>query len=244
MKNKFFFLSTIISSCIFTITCNQFTAQEMSPYMPTGGKQSCYPASKCTGDPNLIGGNRGYGGNQTCPSNNGRGSNGNYSNSSYYNGNSSYSYDNQNNPSSGPLQTESTEKLNGTVKSVNRVTLPNQSQIQLIVTTDQGDMLVILGPSNFVDQSKIKMQAGDKIAVTGYRIKANGNDVMIAAQVQKNGNTLQLLDEQRNPLWENPANTQNSDMKNGQNGMQNGQNGMQNGQNGIQNPTMPYGKRY
>jgi hypothetical protein len=233
MKTKFFFLSTVISSCILTVACNQSTADELNrkvacggqqspaqqpsipqyqpemggavtnPNMPTGqahpgqaqpgqaqqgqsatsnqgGKRPCYPASKCTGDPNLIGGPNQY-------------------NNQYDSTTSSFSPSNT--TSKKMLQIESTEKFVGTVESINRVTLPNQTQIQMVLKTDQGEKLIILGPASYIDQQKIKFVAGDKVTVTGYRITANGSEVIMAAQVQKNGNTLQLLNETRQPAW-------------------------------------------
>lgn len=221
MKNKFFLLSTIISSCLFTIAYNQSTAQDLHPNMPTsggGGKQRCYPASKCTGDPNLIGGNRGCAGNPYPAGGQYSGGNPNpginpYAGGSQYAGGNQFSggnqpgygFNNPGNPAGAPsqkvLQTESTEKFSGVVKSVNRVPLPNESQIQIVLSTDQGDILVIVGPASFIDAAKVKLQAGDKVTVTGYRINANGNVVIVAAQIQRNGNTLQLLDENRAPLW-------------------------------------------
>lgn len=174
MKNKFFLLSTIISSCIFTPVCYADASDNTIPVPP---KRSCYPASKCTGDPNLMGG---------------------------------YGYDNNNmggqngmmgSPSNKVLQTQSTEQFEGTVKSVNRVALPNQTQIQLVLTTADGDMLVVVGPSNVVDQGKVKLQAGDKITVVGYRINANGNPMVMAASIKKNGYELKLLNENRQPVW-------------------------------------------
>lgn len=206
MKSKFFLLSTIISSCILTIACNQSTADELNsktlaydgqqgaqyapyapqqgragtnPNMPTApgnvnGQRPCYPASRCTGNPGSIGGGYGnnYGASSQAPA-----------------------------PTGKVLQIESTEKFVGTVQSINRVALPDQTQIQMILTTDQGDLMVILGPASFIDQQKIKFQAGDKVTVLGYRVKANGADVITAAQVQKNGTTLQLLDNRRQPVW-------------------------------------------
>ena len=130
MKNKFF-LTVIISSCIFAINC----------YADTGPSSSQNP------------------------------------------------------------QSTSTQKFASTVKAVNRVQLPNQTQIQILLATDQGDVLVIVGPANFVDQSKVKFLSGDKVTVTGYPVVVNGNRLIIAAQIQKNGSTLQLLGENRQPLW-------------------------------------------
>jgi hypothetical protein len=104
-------------------------------------------------------------------------------------------------PSSKILQTSSTEQFAGTIRSVNRVSLPNETQIQLVLTTDQGDVLVIVGPASFVDQSKFKLQAGDKVTVTGYRVTGNGQQVILAAQIQGSNRSLQLLNENRTPVW-------------------------------------------
>lgn len=244
MKNKFFILNTIISSCLLTIACNQSTANELHPRMPNG-QQPCYPGSKCTGDPNLIGGPRG----NNMPANNGACSS-RYNNPDQqnYNQPNSYGYGNNSQQNTGNnnynqpyyqnhnesrrdslygaqtpsnysdsqstnmpkmLQTESTEKFKGSVKAVNKVNLPNQTQMQMTLSTDQGDMLVILGPVTYLEQQKIRLNPGDKVVVTGYRIKGNGKEMIIAAQVDKNGTSLKLLDENRRPVWGNDANMGN-----------------------------------
>lgn len=199
MKNKFFLLSTIFSSCLLTIACSQSTADEGRSNIP-GGKRPCYPSTKCTGDPNLIGPGRGGG----CSGN----MDSNRSGYGYGNANPNQGNRNDNSGSNGYgastgkiLQTESTEKFTGTVQSINRVNLPNQTQVQIVLATDRGNLLIIVGPAQYIDQQKIKFQVGDKVVVTGYRIKANGNEVITAAQIQKNGNTLQLLNEKRQPVW-------------------------------------------
>jgi hypothetical protein len=250
MKNKFFLLSTIISSSLLTIACNQSTAVEMHPNMPTQypAKRPCYPASKCTGDPNLIGGGkRGFNqyGNpgQNYP---GQGQYGYQDNQGYgyqdnqgygyqdnqgygYQDNQGYGYQGGQNygygyqpdgrgmqqgngmqqnqsmygsqlPQQG-LQTQSTEKFVGTIRSVKKVNLPNHTQIQWILSTDQGDLLVIVGPAQFIDQARIKFKSGDRVTVTGYKVQANGEAVITAANVQKDGNTLDLLNQQRRPMW-------------------------------------------
>lgn len=175
MKNKYLILGAIVASSVLTA----------STAMAAGAP--CYNQSMCTGNPNVIGGNNGY-----SNANNG------YSNA---NNGMTYSETTTSTTTNKVLQSESTEKFVGVVQSVNRVSLPNQVQIQLTLSTDQGDMLVIVGPSSFIDQSKVKMQAGDKITVKGYRVKANGNDVIMAAEIEKNGNTLKLLNDNRQPVW-------------------------------------------
>jgi len=177
MKNKFFLLSTIVSSCVLAIVSNQSDANEGNSKMPSGGHK-CYPGSKCTGDPNLIHKDGDHG---ETPGN--------------MSGNNA--------TAAKVLRTESVDRFDGTVKSVKRVSLPNETQIQIVVETDKGDMNVIVGPARYVDQSMVKLQSGDKIKVTGYLVKANGEEVIMASRIQKNGNTLDLLDDKRQPLWNN-----------------------------------------
>jgi hypothetical protein len=182
MKNKFLLLGTIISSCLLAIVCNQSTADEMHSHMQQGGKWSC-PNGKCPGDANIVG--YGYGGD----------------------GNTKMGFSTNNTAPSATkvLQTGSTQKVEGMIKSVNRVTFPNQTQIQLVLEAPQGDLLVTVGPACYVDYSKVKLNAGDKVNVIGYQIYANGKEVMIAAQIQKNGFVLQLLNENRQPVWASQA---------------------------------------
>lgn len=135
------------------------------------------------------------------------------------------------------LQTAATEKFVGTVKAVNRVNLPNQTQIQMVLSTDAGDLLVILGPASFIDKSKVQFEPGDKVTVSGYSVVANNNKVILAAKIDKNGTTLQLLNEDRRPLW---LNRQEQSQTNGQ---QNSQSYSQN-KNGNSYSQMPQGQSY
>jgi hypothetical protein len=183
MKTKFLFLSAVISSCLLTINCSADTGTSSMP----ATKRPCYPASMYTSGPNSS---SGY--------------NGNYS----FSGNASNSMNTMGaESSSSPQNTQpsSTQQFVGTVKTVNRVELPNQTQVQLLLSTGQGDLLVILGPASFVDQAKVRFLAGDKVTVTGYPVSANGQQVILAAQIQKNGFTLQLLNENRQPMWANSS---------------------------------------
>ena len=183
MKNKFFFLTAAIASCVISAT-----AAPAYPMQNINGGRSCYDRNMCTGSPNSWGG--GVCGNQVAPG-------------TYAVQTNSYGYREAGQDGTGKvLQTESTENFVGIIKSVNKVALPNQTQIQVILETSHGDLLVIVGPAQFVDQARIKLQAGDKVTVTGYRIKANGNDVIIAAEIKGNkGGSIQLLDENRQPIW-------------------------------------------
>lgn len=205
MRSKFFVLGAIIATCVATIAFNQSVADELHPNMQ-GGKRPCYPSTKCTGDPNMIGptpGNCPAGcysnadGGGPCPS-------GHSSGGSFSSGEGNYAPPGTSvyGPSTGKvLRTESSEKYVGTVKSIDRIDLPDGTQVQMMLTTERGDLQVILGPANYLDQQKIKFSAGDKVTVIGYPIKANDKIVIVASEIKRNGSALRLLNEKRQPLW-------------------------------------------
>lgn len=60
---------------------------------------------------------------------------------------------------------------------------------------------VELGPGWYLDEGKLHFDAKDDISVEGRREVHNGNSVIVARRVRKGSTTLQLRDEQANPLW-------------------------------------------
>ncbi len=214
-------MSAIVSSCLLTIASNQITADEMRPgaaqqnpqfreqsapqhsQQPTqyqqdqqyrgqpgpqqGGPRCGNSPGKCVADPNLIGGP--YSRQAQGP--------GPAAQPQQYQAPQGQ----QNQDQQKPLQTQSTEKVTGTIKSMERVALPDQQQVQLTLTTDKGDILVVVGPQSFLDQSKVKFQTGDKITVKGFRVTANDKEMIVASEIEKGGMKLQILDKNRMPIW-------------------------------------------
>jgi hypothetical protein len=94
--------------------------------------------------------------------------------------------------------------VSGTVAAVNRSTpkQPNQQvQVRLRLQTPQGPIPVQLGPAAFVDQQPVKIIAGDVIEVTGSQVTKGPKTRIIAAQVKKDNQVLQLRNQQGQPLW-------------------------------------------
>ena len=119
-------------------------------------------------------------------------------------------YENNNNNNNGApkakkLLMDSVEKFQGTIKSVSREKRPDGKMfIKLVLETkEHGEVNVMVGPARYVDQSKVALQADDKITVMGFRVGANGTEVIMAKQIDKNGNILELLNDKRQPLWDN-----------------------------------------
>lgn len=112
--------------------------------------------------------------------------------------------DTTNTHSAKKLMTDSVEKFTGTVKSVKRERYPNGKLfVSVILETQNGDKTIMVGPASYVDQSKVKLQTGDKITVKGYSVTGNGQETIMAQSIDKSGNVLQLLDDNRQPLWQN-----------------------------------------
>jgi ribosomal protein S12 len=94
--------------------------------------------------------------------------------------------------------------VSGTVTEVIRTVpkKPNQQvRVRLNLQTSQGPINVQLGPAAYVDQQPVKIVAGDSVEVTGSQISKGRISGIMAAQVKKGDQILQLRNEQGQPLW-------------------------------------------
>ena len=92
--------------------------------------------------------------------------------------------------------------LNGTVDSVERVTSENMPMagIHLVVKSENQMIQVHVGPAAFVDK-KMMFTQGDTIQVVGSKVTMGGKPVVIAREIKKGHEVLQLRDERGRPLW-------------------------------------------
>jgi len=67
--------------------------------------------------------------------------------------------------------------------------------------TDQGDMIIHLGPAWYMDEQKLALQKGDTLEVTGAKTTQNGNTVILAREYTKDGKKMVLRDNQGIPVW-------------------------------------------
>ncbi|MFA5111595.1 MAG: hypothetical protein WC443_09330 [Desulfobaccales bacterium] len=67
--------------------------------------------------------------------------------------------------------------------------------------TEKGSLLVHLGPAWYLDQQKFALKAGDTLKVTGSQVSLNNQPAIIAKEVDANGKTLKLRDDQGIPAW-------------------------------------------
>ena len=95
------------------------------------------------------------------------------------------------------------ETISGEVISVDRIT-PNKGMaggVHMIVKTDKETISVQLGPSFYIENQDVKLQAKDKVEVKGSKITFGGKPAIIAAEVKKGDEVLKLRDDAGFPVW-------------------------------------------
>ena len=75
-----------------------------------------------------------------------------------------------------------------------------QAQIASL-KTDQGTVLVHLGPARFLEEQQFALKVGDTMSVTGTKLTTGRGEVILASEVKSGGRTLTLRDAQGIPVW-------------------------------------------
>ncbi len=95
--------------------------------------------------------------------------------------------------------------IKGTIKSVGTFR-PEQGAAagtRLKVKTQQGQsMTVYAGPCGFAKHKDVQLKTGSDITITGSKTKVGDKTVLMACEIQTEGETLTLRDPQGNPKWD------------------------------------------
>ena len=73
----------------------------------------------------------------------------------------------------------------------------------LILKSDKGTINIHLGPRWYIEQN-VKIQKGDKIEVTGSKVKYGKKEFIIAAKIINKKKSVELRDGKGNPVWIKP----------------------------------------
>jgi hypothetical protein len=95
------------------------------------------------------------------------------------------------------------ETISGEVISVERIT-PGKGMsagLHINVKTDKETISVHLGPSWYLENQDITIEAKDKVEVKGSRITFGGKPAIIVAEVKKNDDVLRLRGDDGFPVW-------------------------------------------
>ena len=75
------------------------------------------------------------------------------------------------------------------------------SGIHLTLATGGETLLVHLGPSWFIENQDVQIDAGDALEMTGSRVAIDGAPALLAAKVVKGEKSLTLRDAAGIPVW-------------------------------------------
>jgi len=95
------------------------------------------------------------------------------------------------------------ETIVGEVVRVEKIT-PTKGMspgVHLIVKTEKETISVHLGPAWYIDNQDINIDPKDKIEIKGSRIIFEGKPAIIAAEVKKGNEILELRNENGIPVW-------------------------------------------
>ncbi len=103
----------------------------------------------------------------------------------------------------GMYNLNTVETIRGTVVSSNTfVPMNGMSQgIQLLVKTEDQTVPVHLGPLWYLDNQGFQINSGDKIEVKGSQINWAGNSIIMAAELRRGNQVLELRDNNGIPRW-------------------------------------------
>jgi len=73
--------------------------------------------------------------------------------------------------------------------------------LRLTVRTDKETIPVVLGPAAYVQEQHFKFEPKDALEIKGSRMSVQGQSILIAAEVTKEGKRLKLRGEAGTPLW-------------------------------------------
>ena len=72
-----------------------------------------------------------------------------------------------------------------------------------VKTKDDTLVTVYAGPQSFIMHKNIDLKSGNSVSITGCKTMVNGKSVIIASELQVEGKTLRLRDQNGKPEWKN-----------------------------------------
>jgi len=107
------------------------------------------------------------------------------------------------NPCCRTYNSETEETISGEVVSVDKIVRGKKGfyRIHLTVKADEGTVTVHLGPGWYIENQDTKIEAKDKVEITGSKIFYEGKPVITAYEIKKGDDVLVLRDTDGFPAW-------------------------------------------
>ena len=77
------------------------------------------------------------------------------------------------------------------------------ARVVATLTTDKGELVVLLGPEQYLKDSQFELRVHDQITVDGSLVNLRGHEGLMAQTVHRDKTELKLRDDSGHPLWMN-----------------------------------------
>jgi hypothetical protein len=99
------------------------------------------------------------------------------------------------------LRTET--KTDGVVDEVNQVSVGGRKDFtELIIKRGDDKLHIYVCPKPFQEEIGLSLGKGDRIEVTGSKVKQEASEVILARQLVKGTDTLMFRDDKGTPAWD------------------------------------------
>jgi DNA/RNA endonuclease YhcR with UshA esterase domain len=99
-----------------------------------------------------------------------------------------------------PMYDMSSEvKVKGAVEDVKTAA---DSTVHITLKSDKGLLDVAVAPEKFLKEMEITFAKGETIEVLGSRVSVDGNPLLLAREVTRNGDVMLMRDEKGKPVWD------------------------------------------
>ena len=96
---------------------------------------------------------------------------------------------------------EAESTVTGTVAEVRQCACGGWSGTTAMVNIGTETVTVLLAPQRFLTQKQLDINRGDQLEITGSRMDFDGQDVILAREVRRNGTAVALRSDNGVPLW-------------------------------------------
>jgi hypothetical protein len=99
------------------------------------------------------------------------------------------------------LHTET--KTDGVIDEVNQVSVGGRKDFtELIIKRGDDKLHIYVCPKPFQEEIGLSLGKGDRIEVTGSKVKQEASEVILARQLVKGTDTLMFRDDKGTPVWD------------------------------------------
>ena len=99
------------------------------------------------------------------------------------------------------LHTET--KTDGVIDEVNQLSVGGRKDFtELIIKRGDDKLHIYVCPKPFQEEIGLSLGKGDRIEVTGSKVKQEASEVILARQLVKGTDTLMFRDDKGNPVWD------------------------------------------